>query len=184
MKVERDIIKIFLKGKSRYYLIEVFNFIFKEEMFIFFFVYQSYIWNRILSFILFYYVDLLKFVKGKIMDYLIYIIFLIKFLNSLKNFQILIVLLKIFYVSDIVNNVILEILNERGVKFFDFDIKKIKSWYFKLFLRFVIVFLEKFEVLSFEEDDFYEGYYKLRIKFYFFVGFFVIMLIKSLIVLD
>lgn len=114
------------------------------------------------------------------MEYLIYTTLSKKSLNELKNLQIPTVSSKIPYVSDIVNNAILEILNERGVKTSDFDTKKIKSWYFKSFLRPAIIFPEKLEVSSFEEDDFYEGYYKLRIKFYLPAGSFATMLIKSL----
>jgi len=181
-KVEKNIIKTLLKGKSRHYLIRALNLISKEEMSIFLSAYQSYIWNRTLIAVLPYYVDLLKPVKGKIMDYLIYPILSTKSLNNLKNLQIPTVSSKIPYVSDIVNNAILEILNERGVKPSDFDTKKIRSWYFKSFLRPAIVFPEKLEVFDFEEDDFYEGYYKLRIKFYLPAGSFATMLMKSLTV--
>jgi len=135
-----------MKGKSRHYLIEAVNLIPKEEMSMFFSAYQSYIWNRTLSTVLPYYTDLLRPVKGKIMEYLIYRTLSEKALDELKNLQIPTVSSKIPYVNNFVNNIILEILNERGLKPSDFDLKKIKKSFYKSFLRPAIVFPENLEV--------------------------------------
>jgi len=182
-KVEKDIIKTLMKGKSRHYLIEAVNLIPKEEMSMFFSAYQSYIWNRTLSTVLPYYTDLLRPVKGKIMEYLIYRTLSEKALDELKNLQIPTVSSKIPYVNNFVNNIILEILNERGLKPSDFDLKKIKKSFYKSFLRPAIVFPENLEVSNFEEDDFYSRYFKLKLKFHLPAGSFATMLIKSLTIL-
>lgn len=183
-KVEKEIIKTLMKGKSRHYLIEAVNLIPKEELSMFFSAYQSYIWNKTLSTVLTYYVDLLKPVRGKIMDYLIYRALSDKALNELKDLQIPTVSSRIPYVNSLVNNAILEILNERGLKPSDFDLKKIKKSFYKSFLRTAIVFPENLDISNFEEDDFYNGYFKLRLKFYLPAGSFATMLIKSLTILS
>ncbi|WAM33492.1 tRNA pseudouridine(13) synthase TruD [Caldicellulosiruptor morganii] len=179
-KVEKEIIKTLMKGKSRHYLIEAVNLIPKEEMSMFFSAYQSYIWNKTLSLILPYYADLLKPVKGKIMDYLIYTTLSDRALSELKGLQIPTVSSRIPFVNSLVNNTILEILNERGLKPSDFELKKIKKSFYKSFLRPAIVFPENLEFSDFEEDDFYSGYFKLKLKFHLPAGSFATMFFKSL----
>lgn len=181
-KTEKDIIKTLMKGKSRHYLIEAVNLIPKDELSMFFSTYQSYIWNRALTQILPDYVDLLKPVKGKIMNYLIYGEIPDMNLKKLKNLQIPTVSSRIPYVNDFVNQIILSILEEREVKVSDFNLKKVKNAFYKSFLRPAIVFPDELWFSDFEKDEFYEGFCKIKLKFRLPPGSFATMLVKSLTV--
>jgi len=180
-KVERDIIKILLKGKSKENMVKALNTIPKEELSMFFSAYQSYLWNKTLLLILPKYAEDLYRVKGKIMDYLIYKkIDDIKKFKDIRNMEIPTVSYKIPKVDENVNKAIEEVLKERGVTSSDFNLKKIRKSFFKSFMRKAVVFPENLFFTSFEKDEFYKGYEKIKIKFILPPGSFATMLVKSL----
>ncbi|MGB9840185.1 tRNA pseudouridine(13) synthase TruD [Thermovenabulum sp.] len=180
-KTEREIIEILKKGKSKENMVKALNIIPKEELSMFFSAYQSYLWNRTLSLILPSYMEDLFPVKGKIMDYLIYrkVKDERKF-KELKNLEVPTVSYKIPQTEELVRNAVMEVMKQRGVTPSDFNLKKIRKSFFKSFMRRAVVFPENLYFSGFEEDDFYRGYEKIKLKFVLPPGSFATMLVKSL----
>ncbi|MEZ0537287.1 tRNA pseudouridine(13) synthase TruD [Caldicellulosiruptoraceae bacterium PP1] len=182
-KTEKEIIKTLMKGKSRHFLIEAINKIPKDELSMFFSAYQSYLWNKTLSYILESMGIDLSIVKGKIMDYYIYKEIKQKQFKILKDIKIPTVSHKIPFVNEAVNSAVEDILVSREVKVGDFNIKNIRKSFYKSFLRDAIVTPKNLLYGDFEEDDFYNGFYKFKLSFDLPPGSFATMFFKAITIL-
>jgi len=179
-KTERDVMAILKVAKSKNDMVRAIDQIPKEQLSMYFSAFQSYLWNKTLEDILPLYTDNLYEVKGKIMSYRFYKTLEKNQLKTLKNLEIPTVSYKIPDSLPEVKETINRVLAERSLKPSDFNLRKIRKSFFKSFFRNAVVFPEDLYVYEFEEDDFYKGYFKLKIKFSLPTGSFATMLIKSL----
>lgn len=177
---ERMIARILKEGGSKRNLVRAINAIPKEELSMFFAAYQSYLWNKTLERILPRYARDLIGVRGKIMTYYFYRRLGEKEFSYLSGLKIPVVAQHLEPAPPEVRNVIEEVLEERGIRPNQFNLRDIRKVYFKSFLRRAIVVPGEFRRGPFKDDELYPGKRKLELGFFLPAGSFATMLVKSL----
>lgn len=179
-KAEREIMEILSAGKSKHDMAKALNAIPKESLSMYFSAYQSFLWNKALELLITSHAEDIFEVKGKIMDYYFYKSITPENLKALGKMEIPTVSYKIPRTTPEVDNAVRKVLAERELKPSDFNLRKIRKSFFKSFLRPAIIFPENLYAGDFEEDDFYPGFLKFKLKFALPPGSFATMLVKAI----
>lgn len=151
-----------------------------EELSLFFAAYQSFLWNELLRKIL---LDLrldLAAVPGVAGPYLFYRRLERKELNYLKSLVLPLAASRMTFVDARSEQLFAAILEERGLKRSDFNLRKLRQAFFRSIPREAVVFPDDLCLDPAEPDELYPGKQKIRLSFRLPRGSYGTMLIKRL----